>query len=1488
LSPIPQPVPQNQPWEWEYGGTGNDIGESIVISPDGKSLYVTGYESSDPAGGAADIFVMKMDVSTGKIIWKNQYGGIKADVGFSIAVSPLGDYLYVTGYENSDPTGGYLDIFVMKVNASTGIIKWKNQHGGVSGDAGFSIAVSPLGNYLYVIGRENSDSIRNYDIFIMKMSSSIGQVLWENSYGSMGDDEGYSIAVSPDGSLLYVTGHDDSDTNEDTINLGAYHDDVFVMKIDASTAQLGRVLWKKYYGGTSNDFGKSIAVSPAGNYIYVTGKEFSDSAGLYDIFVMRMDPAGNILWKNHYGGAGDDVGYSIAVSPAGDYLYVTGSEGKMPYGGTNSDIVVMKIRELTGVCDGTYNTWKYHYGGDGDDEGKSIAASADGNFLYVTGYESSDPDGGGADIVVMRLNTDQGSSNILDWTAGGPLGAEWVDAPIPVSFWRTKPLVNGINTWVDAPIKKGTDFWTLEGDAPLNDEIIRPDKGFWTLEGITLNAETGSSPPMEEGLQWDFLPPIPKPKPSTTQPTWAWEYGGAGSDFGESIVISPDGLYLYVTGSEQSASPAGGFDDIFVMKMDMLTGKILWKNQYGGALNDFGGSIAISSDGAALYVTGSESSNSINNIADIFVMKLNPDNGIVLWKNRHGGGGLDRGYSIIVSGNDLYVTGKESSDPRGGGFDIFVMKMDTGGNITWEHQYGGADWEVGDSIAVSPDGSFYLTGMEESDHTGGSADIFVMKMDPAGKILWKNQYGGSGDECGNGIAVSPIDGSLYVTGYESSDPQGGGVDIVIMKLDTSGNVIWKNQYGGINVDDGNSIIVSPDGQYLYVTGEESSDTGGGGFDIVVMKIDTSGNIVWKNQYGGAGDEEGRSIAVSADGTYLYVTGWEDSDPDGGGRDIVVMKLKSDQTASNITQWTVGGSITDGAGGWLEAPIANDTYGWSLEGVDLNDEIIKNGANGWIDADILYQPSGINGWSLEGVTLDDEPIPDGDTGSVTGWTLEGTVLNAETGTSPPMEEGLDWDLSHPSPHPTPPAQWAWEYGGTGTDVGYSIIMSPDGKSLYVTGFEMSDPYGGQGDIFVMKMNPATGTVIWKNQYGGALSDRGYSIAVSPNGHYLYVTGCEKSDTAGDWDIFVMKLDMANGYVLWKNRRGGTGNDEGNSIVVSPDGKYLYVTGMENSYSQGGYDIFVMKMDSAIGYVLWINRYGGDGDDYGNSIAISPNGQDLYVTGSENPWIIDYILVAELPTNGGTGRMTRYGGTGMFDEGYSIAVSADGQSLYVTGGETSDSAGDRDVFVMKLNTGGGVAWKNHYGGTGNDRGSSIAIKGTNLYVTGYTEEDGSNDENIFVMKLNGNGGVVWKNKYGGTGNERGKSIAVSPDGTSLYVTGYESSDPDGGGDDIVVMKLKTDQTSSNITYWIVEGPIIANSTNEWVDNAFITPWTSGDITGGGGWVNANIRSGDGFWTLGGLYLDQERIRSGPGFWTLEGTTLNPETGSSPPEEEGLTWW
>ncbi len=316
----------NRLWITQFGTSGRSSGRDIAVDADGNS-YVTGsvgFGTLAGFEGMGDIFITKLDAS-GTRLWGRQFGTIWEDVGTGIAVDADGNS-YVTGatYDDLAGTGnaGQADVFVAKFDPS-GEPLWVGQTGTMYGDHGMDIALGVDGSS-YVTGYTNGDmegtgKAGGRDIFTARFDP-FGSLAWVRQLGTGGDDYGMGIALDVDGSP-YITGRTEGDL-EGAGDTG--WSDIFIARLDAA----GNLLWVHQFGTAHYDFSGGIALDADGT-IHVTGTTTGDlagtgNAGRYDFFIARFDAVGNPPWISQFGTTGYDYGQDIAVDADGN-LYVTGS-----------------------------------------------------------------------------------------------------------------------------------------------------------------------------------------------------------------------------------------------------------------------------------------------------------------------------------------------------------------------------------------------------------------------------------------------------------------------------------------------------------------------------------------------------------------------------------------------------------------------------------------------------------------------------------------------------------------------------------------------------------------------------------------------------------------------------------------------------------------------------------------------------------------------------------------------------------------------------------------------------------------------------------------------------------------------------------------------------------------------------------------------------------------------------------------------------------
>ena len=243
-------------------------------------------------------------------------------------------------------------------------------------------------------------------------------------------------------------------------------------------------------------------------------------------------------------------------------------------------------------------------------------------------------------------------------------------------------------------------------------------------------------------------------------------------------------------------------------------------------------------------------------------------------------GGFDTANSIQATSDFGYIIAGSTSDAGNGAADFSLLKLDSSGNIQWQKAYGGSDWDEGIAVQQTSDGGYIFLGRTVT-YGAGKLDFMVLKLDSSGNILWQKTIGGSENEW-PGCIKQTADGGYLIGGQTGSVTQFAGYAWLV-KLDASGNIVFQKKYSDAGNDFLSSIEQTTDGGFI-TTGLIV-----GGM-IWVAKLDSSAGIEWQKTYDGPGYDSGTSIKPTSDGGYV-VTGATYSSG-AGMADVFVMKLDS--------------------------------------------------------------------------------------------------------------------------------------------------------------------------------------------------------------------------------------------------------------------------------------------------------------------------------------------------------------------------------------------------------------------------------------------------------------------------------------------------------------------------------------------------------------------------------------------------------------------
>jgi hypothetical protein len=370
-------------WRARYDGPAHlyDAPTDIGVSPDGTTVFVTGYSTGIPTTVSSDqIVVNAYDATSGAMRWSRRIGSRpRNDEALALAVGPDGAAIYVTGTRrDTDDAEGR----TLALDGATGATLWSTRYEGTPhGDNAMNdVSVSPDGATVVAVGAVET-STASTDSIAIGYDAATGSVRWVNRIDGDAHDEdrGIGVATSPDSSVAYVT----------TASKGSHLFDYVTFAYDAMT---GAELWRNTYDGPAHrvDQPSAIGVSPDGSLVFVTGRSTPASSAWFDYGTIAIDAAsGATSWVKRYDGADDnDEAVDLAVRPDGSKVYVTGgSVGVVGGVSTHTDIATQGYDALTGAKLGVQR----YNGCDSYEQPSALTAEPTGANIYVTGTVLCDP-----------------------------------------------------------------------------------------------------------------------------------------------------------------------------------------------------------------------------------------------------------------------------------------------------------------------------------------------------------------------------------------------------------------------------------------------------------------------------------------------------------------------------------------------------------------------------------------------------------------------------------------------------------------------------------------------------------------------------------------------------------------------------------------------------------------------------------------------------------------------------------------------------------------------------------------------------------------------------------------------------------------------------------------------------------------------------------------------------------------------------------------
>jgi hypothetical protein len=357
-----------------------------------------------------------------------------------------------------------------------------------------------------------------------------------------------------------------------------------------------------------------------------------------------------------------------------------------------------------------------------------------------------------------------------------------------------------------------------------------------------------------------------------------------------------------------------------------------WAKTFGGAGSDEAYDIQATSDGG--YIVAGQTNSSGAGGLDMYLVKLDA-RGNKSWAKTYGGAGTDSAKAVRQTADGGYILAGQTNSYGAGGYDFYVVKTNAAGTKQWAETYGGAGGDYASDILVGS-GGYYIFG---TTSTGGT-DMSLKMIGFTGNVLGSKTYGGAGVEAGE--AIAPVNGGGCVLAGWTSSYGAGAVDAYLLKVNSAGEEVWSETYGGTGSDYANAVVQRSAG-WGYVLAGNTVSAAPFGDDMFTALVAEDGYGLWR-AVGWNKEEYARAVAAVSDGG--HVLAGNTNSIGAGARDVHLVKI----TGSNYREWekSFGGTNNDGAEAVVVAPdggyvLAGYTESFGAGGRDMY--VVKTNVEG---------------------------------------------------------------------------------------------------------------------------------------------------------------------------------------------------------------------------------------------------------------------------------------------------------------------------------------------------------------------------------------------------------------------------------------------------------------------------------------------------------------------------------------------------------------
>jgi hypothetical protein len=342
-------------------------------------------------------------------------------------------------------------------------------------------------------------------------------------------------------------------------------------------------------------------------------------------------------------------------------------------------------------------------------------------------------------------------------------------------------------------------------------------------------------------------------------------YGGV-QDEAANFIKQIDSKHSLIGGFTKSFGQ--GLADWYILKIDDK-GDTLWTRTFGGWDSESGTQIESASNGGFFLCQTTRSFGSGG--GDIYIVRIDKD-GNKLWDKTLGSWGDEYTRSVKRTNDGGYLIAGFTSSKGNGNWDMYLVRVDSLGNQLWDKTFGGTDADDAWNLMITSDNHILMTGGTRSG-SAGLTDLYLVKTDMNGNLVWSKKFGGAGED--NGAALAETKDGYLIAGSTESKGMGSS-DAWLIKTDKNGNLLFDTTYGGSGKDYFRSVVKTPGGSFVLAGGIYNSVNSSG--DCYIVKTDSAGKYQFQYTFGGAGFQEAGFVACPTDGELdivgtTYVAGW---------------------------------------------------------------------------------------------------------------------------------------------------------------------------------------------------------------------------------------------------------------------------------------------------------------------------------------------------------------------------------------------------------------------------------------------------------------------------------------------------------------------------------------------------------------------------------------------------------------------------------------